>query len=615
MLPQAAVLPESTLVLNADGVPYSEAFGDVYHSADGGPAQARHVFLAGNDLPARWRGRHSYTILETGFGLGLNFLETWRALEEDRQSSVRLHFISVEKHPFDRHSLAMAHARWPEHGGRSQALLREWPLPLAGFHRLHFAGGRVTLTLLLGDAQIVLPQLEARADAFYLDGFSPARNPQLWSPKIFTQLARLAGPKATLASWTVAASVREGLTAAGFDLAKRPGFGAKREMLTGRYRNGVISAAGNGRKTVVIGAGLAGTACAHRLAARGWEVEVLERHSAAATEGSGNPVGFVAPLVNIADALNARLSRSAFGYAQRHFSALDGNTLDHDNSGVVLARGVLRILRDAREAGRFEHMLRERAFPPEFALYVDLAAASDIAGWPTAKPGLWFANGVSVDPARVCLEQLRQAVISTRFNCRVASVRATNSGWEVLDERGQVITKAPTVVIANAIDSLTLAPELRLESVRGQITYLPSTPERGIKVPVTGDGHAARLPDGRMLIGATFQPLDPEPGIRFADHAANIARIEAMLPGLCSLADAAHADGRVGFRTVTSDRLPIYGSIRPETPGLYVATGLGARGLTWAPLGAELLASQVAGDPWPVENEFAASLAPDRFRG
>ena len=614
MLPQAVVLPESTLVLNADGVPYSEAFGDVYHSADGGPAQARHVFLAGNDLPARWRGRNSYTILETGFGLGLNFLETWRALEEDGQSSVRLHFISVEKHPFDRHSLAMAHARWPEHGGRSKSLLREWPLPLAGIHRLHFAGGRVTLTLLLGDALDLLPQLVAKADAFYLDGFAPARNPQLWSPQIFAQLARLAGPQASLASWTVAASVREGLTAAGFDLAKRPGFGEKREMLTGRYRNGVISTADNGRKAVVIGAGLAGTACAHRLAARGWEVEVLERHPAAATEGSGNPVGFVAPMVNIADALNARLSRSAFGYAQRHYSALDRDTLDHDNSGVVLARGVLRILRDAREAERFEQMLRERAFPQELARYVDLAAGSDIAGWPTAKPGLWFANGVSVDPGRVCLEQMRQAGISTRFNSRVAGVRAGNSGWEVLNERGQVITKAPAVVIAGAIDSLAFAPELRLESARGQITYLPSTPGHGIKVPVTGDGHAARLPDGRLLIGATFQPLDPEPGIRLSDHAANIARIEAMLPGLCSGADPAKAEGRVGFRTVTPDRLPIYGSIRPETPGLYVATGLGARGLIWAPLGAELLASQIAGDAWPVEREFASALAPDRFR-
>lgn len=610
MLPQAVVLPESTLVMNAEGIPYSEAFGDVYHSADGGPAQSRHVFLAGNDLPARWRGRDCYTVLETGFGLGLNFLETWRALEEDRQSSARLHFISVEKHPFDRHSLASAHARWPEHGLRSQSLLREWPLPLAGFHRLHFAGGRVTLTLLLGDAQHLLPQLVANVDAFYLDGFSPARNPQLWSPELFTQLARVAGPEATLASWTVAAGVRAGLAVAGFDLEKRPGFGAKREMLTGRYRDGGVSAGGIERKVVVIGAGLAGTACAHRLAARGWEVQVLERHPAAATEGSGNPLGFVAPMVNIADALNARLSRSAFDYAQRHYSGLDRSA-----GSVALARGVLRILRDAREADRFERMLSERAFPTELARFVDLEAAADIAGWPTAKPGLWFANGVSVDPGRVCLEQLRQAGIKACFNCKVAGLRATHSGWEVLDNRGQVISQAPSVIIASAIDSLAFAPLLRLESARGQITYLPSAPGRGIKVPVTGDGHAAHLPDGRLLIGATFQPLDPQPGIRLSDHAANIARIEAMLPGLCFGADAAQADGRVGFRTVTPDRLPMFGGIRTQSPGLFVATGLGARGLLWAPLGAELLASQISGEPWPMEREFAEALAPDRFRG
>jgi len=606
----SVVLAETNLALNAQGVPYSEAFGDVYHSADGGPAQARHVFLEGNDLPALWRERHSYTILETGFGLGLNFLETWRALEEDRHSSARLHFISVENHPFDRHSLALAHARWPEHELRSQLLLHEWPLPLGGFHRLHFAGGRVTLTLLLGDAQDLLPQLMAKVDAFYLDGFSPARNPQLWSPEIFAQLARLSSPKASLATWTVAAGVREGLSAAGFDLEKRPGFGAKREMLTGQYRNSAGSTAGIERKAVIIGAGLAGTACAHRLAARGWEVEVLERQAAPATEGSGNPIGFIAPMINIADALNARLSRAAFGYARRHFSALE-----RGNTTMMTARGILRILRDAREADRFQRALQERGFPSDLVRYVDVQAASDIAGWRAAKPGLWFANGASISPAAVCIEHMRQAGIAARFQCGVAGIRATSSGWEVLDDKGQIISKAPSVVIAGAMHSLQFAPQLRLESIRGQITYLPGRKDRRIKVPVTGDGHAAHLPDGRLLIGATFQPMDAEPGIRIADHAANMARIEAMLPGLCNYADPAQAEGRVGFRTVTPDRLPMFGGIHPDTPGLHIATGLGARGLIWAPLGAELLASQMNGEAWPVERDFAAAVAPDRFHG
>ncbi|MBM3347895.1 MAG: tRNA (5-methylaminomethyl-2-thiouridine)(34)-methyltransferase MnmD, partial [Betaproteobacteria bacterium] len=226
-------LPAAEVSSDADGTPYSPAYGDVYHSAGGATAQARHVFLAGNSLPQRWRGRARFTILETGFGLGLNFLEAWRTLDDDPDAPRALHFVSVEKHPASRATLAALHARWPEHAARSRELLAAWPLPIAGFHRLHFAGGRVVLTLLLGDAGSLLPQLEAGVDAFFLDGFAPDRNPQLWSRAIFAELARLAASDATLATWSAAAVVREGLAAAGFAVARRPGFGGKRDMLAG----------------------------------------------------------------------------------------------------------------------------------------------------------------------------------------------------------------------------------------------------------------------------------------------------------------------------------------------------------------------------------------------
>ena len=599
-------MPEAELVLNAEGVPYSEAFGDVYHSAHGGPAQARHVFLQGNDLPARWRGRDHYTVVETGFGLGLNFLETWRALEEDLQGPARLDFVSVENHPFSRRSLAAAHARWPEHQARSQTLLQAWPLPLAGFHRLELAGGRIVLTLLLGDAQTLLPQVEARADAFYLDGFAPERNPQLWSAEIFTQLARMAAPGASVATWSVAAGVRRGLAKAGCRVEKRPGFAAKREMLTGRFEGRQETAAATERRAIVIGAGLAGTACAHRLAARGWEVEVLERNEAAAMEGSGNPVGFIAPLVNVADALNAQLSRAAFDYSGRHFEALD-----QGSGEVILTRGVLRILRDAREAGRFERLLREQSFPPELVRYVDIAQASAIAGWPAGKPGLWFENGASIAPVAACLAHLRSPGIAVRYGTPVSSLRAAGSTWEVLDQDGGITARAPVVIIASALQSLGFAPRLRLEPVRGQISLLSPPQACGLKVAVTGDGHATLLRDGRLLLGATFQPLDLDPSIRVADHAANFERAEAMLPGLCAGARPEQAEGRVGFRTATPDRLPMFGPVRAQ--GLHAATGLGARGLMWAPLGAELLASNICGEPWPVPRFMAEAMSPTRY--
>ena len=226
------------LCFNDVGLPVSEAYADVYHSAAGAHAQARHVFLAGNGLPQRWQGRESLVILETGFGLGVNFLATWLAWREDPCRCQTLQFISLEKHPFDAADLALAQAAWPEFAPLAEELRQHWPALDAGCHDLAFEGGRVMLALHFGDAQDSLMQLDAAVDAFYLDGFSPAKNPDLWSPALCLALARLAKRSTTLATWSVAGSVRRALTVAGFTVLRRPGFAGKRQMLSGYYGDG-----------------------------------------------------------------------------------------------------------------------------------------------------------------------------------------------------------------------------------------------------------------------------------------------------------------------------------------------------------------------------------------
>ena len=223
------------LTLAPDGTPVSEAYGDVYHSAAGGHAQARHVFLAGNGLPERWRGRADFTILETGFGLGLNFMATWLAWQNDVECSQTLTFVSVEKHPFAVADLVLAQAAWPEFAELAATLRQHWPPLVAGEHVIRLEGGRLILRLFFGDAVDVLPELAAAADAFYLDGFSPAKNPELWSPTLCQSLARLAKPAATLATWSVAGHVRQALKGAGFVVKKQPGFAGKWQMLVGQY--------------------------------------------------------------------------------------------------------------------------------------------------------------------------------------------------------------------------------------------------------------------------------------------------------------------------------------------------------------------------------------------
>src|SRR5262245_31713692 len=231
----ASTLVPASPAYEADGTPRSPAYGDVYHSADSGPGQAAHVFLGGNDLPARWAGARVFTIVETGFGLGLNFLATRRAWRDSAARPERLHYVSIEKHPFLREGLAQLHARYPELAALASDLRAAWPLPLPGLHRLHFEGGLVTLTLAFGDVADVLPRLRLAAHAFFLDGFSPERNPDMWAPAVMKGLARLARSGATAATYTAARSVRDALAAAGFEPQLRPGFGRKRDMLAARY--------------------------------------------------------------------------------------------------------------------------------------------------------------------------------------------------------------------------------------------------------------------------------------------------------------------------------------------------------------------------------------------
>jgi len=221
-----------------EGTPYSEAFGDVYHSEAGGPAQARFVFLQGNEVQKRWAGRERFVILETGFGLGLNFLATWQAWRgSPGEMRGKLHYVAVEKHPFSLQDLRTLHQRYPEFEREAAALHSIWPPLVPGGHRAELDGGKVVLTVFFSDIKIVR-DLRLAADAFYLDGFAPSKNPDMWSPALMRSLSRLAAPGATAATWSVAAPVRHALEVAGWEVDKRQGFGHKREMLFARSLRG-----------------------------------------------------------------------------------------------------------------------------------------------------------------------------------------------------------------------------------------------------------------------------------------------------------------------------------------------------------------------------------------
>ena len=592
-----------------EGVLYSALYGDIYHSADGAVGQAQHVFLCGCGLPRRWARRERFTILETGFGTGLNFLATWAAWRLDPERSARLHFISVEKHPFRTGDLAILHARWPEFPELSHQLLATWPVLVPGFHRIMLDGGQVQLTLMLGDALDCLPNLQARVDAFFLDGFAPERNPDLWQPGLFAAIAKMAAPGALAATYTVTGGVRAALAQAGFVCEKRPGYGRKRHCLRAHFASeSSRDEPAPPRRVVVIGAGVAGTATAHALAQHGVSVTVLDRAADAGLGASGNPVAVFRPVISRDDNRATRLTRASFLHDLRAWAAL-GDTVEWSRCGV------LHLARHAEAAAKQRQALAATAPPDDFARWVELDEMRELANWPVASPGVFYSTAGWVVPQSLCRAWLDHPAIRLQTGCAVARVEALATGWRVLDQQGGVLAEADAVVLANARDARSLAPDQAwpLHTVRGQITQFPPDCLPQIRRVIACEGYVSPGARG-LLVGATYEHDDDDIAPRVASDLANMARLEAILPGATaafSLHDAA-TKSRASLRATLPDRLPIVGAVSGR-PGLFVAAGYASRGVVWAGLLGEALADLMTGQPLPLENDLMRAIAPTRF--
>lgn len=625
------IVPAS-LDFNADGTPVSLAFDDVYHSASGarGPwGQAEEVFLRGNGLVgsgARWQQRRHFTVLETGFGLGLNFIATVRAWLADPARGDWLHFVSVEKHPFTQDDLRTLWARLAadDHVRRlADEIIAQWPLLTPGLHRLSLADGRIRLTLAFGDAEAVLPKLSLSADAIYLDGFAPKKNPDLWSPRIFASLAKLAAKDATVATWSASAAVREGLSAVGFNMNREPGYAGKRHQLNGVFTGYVRPPAfvPTERHAIVIGAGLAGCGITHALAERGWHVTLMDRQPGPAQEASGNLAGTFHPVMSRDDNLLARLTRAAFLNNLRAWTALSAN-----HPFRWSASGALQLPSERRKGAGLPPV---EDWPETLVTAVDVATATALTGAPLKEGGLWFPQGGWLQPASLCAAQLAASgERATRiFATHAGRCKFSQDQWRVLGEAGEAIARAPVLILANALNAARLLPQhaLPLKAVRGQLTHLPGEMLPELKACVCGNGYLLPALDGEIVSGATYGPGDEATDVRHAEHRDNLRRVAEIAMSDLSVLDPMQLAGRASVRCVTPDRLPLIGALPDPAsstqtpsrtrrlPGLFCATGFASRGILWGTLAGEIIAAQLEGEPMPVERDLLAAVDPARF--
>jgi tRNA 5-methylaminomethyl-2-thiouridine biosynthesis bifunctional protein len=633
-------LAPATLAFDAAGTPVSPDYGDIYFSPgdDTPAAQARHVFLGGNGLPERWAHKDAFTIVECGFGLGLNFLATWQTWHDDPQRCKRLHFVSVDKQPFAREDLRALHARHPALEPFAGQLREAWPQLVPGTHRLHFDEGRVVLTILFADVADAVEEFRFGADAFYLDGFAPDRNAEMWTPRVMQGLARLARPGATLATYTTARAVRDALADAGFVAEKRPGYGSKRDMLAAHFaprwsqrRPPLPLPAWPERRAIVIGAGLAGAAACERLAARGWQIELIERNGKAAAEASGLHAGVFHPQPAMDDNVLARLTRAGFLHAVQRWRALenDGHALRWQRCGV------LRIAQDEEEETRLNAIMQALGYPESYAGYLPRDTASRQANRPLTAGAWWFPEGGWIRPASLAAAQLAATPrLVTHFGIAVHELRRDGEMWEALDGDGNTIASAPVVILATAHEATNLADFAQpFALLRGQLSYLPESALPDLRSVLIGAGYVVPAVDGIAIAGATTDFEDTDAELQPSGQQQNLAGLERMLPGSTAQLDASALNGAVGFRCISPDRLPLIGAVPdvqaardqsaaltgahapdlPRLPGLYAACAYASRGLVWAALAGELIADLITGAPPPLEKSLIDAIDPGRF--
>ena len=664
--------------LDDNGVtaPLSSEFGDVYFSKTDGLAESRHVFIDGNDLATRLanlRNFERFVIGEIGFGTGLNILAIWQLWQQIRPDNhSHLHIITTEKFPLSKTDLEQALSVWTELAGLSQQLIDNYPPPLAGCHRLNWFDERLTIDLWLGDATSSLSQVtgEGKVDAWLLDGFAPSCNQELWSADLLAQIARLSKTHTTLATFSVASAVKQGLKHHGFTLAKRKGFGKKREMLTASFQPKLTSAnfcklyfrynkkikpffvtlpftasfesrrrqrrkANNVKgfelpnfsaitkplSVAVIGAGVAGLSSAYALAARGHKVTIFDKAQPLAG-ASGNIRGFLAPKLTSLKRLETNLHAIGYLASCRFYPYLTAQT----GIKILQTTGCLDLLSHNRL-----QLDEVKDFPIEFARLLTAEQAKAKVGYEVGQaiflPNAGLITTANFANAVLCHPNISFQTEKLTYFQQAYFQQDSDQVLLTFTEHQQFFDH---VLLCMALDTCDFLPAVkRFNHSRGQVTWFAVDEHDKAQLPKLplkyGSYYASFNENSKrhVMLGASFvrDTLDTTPAV--ADHQMNVADLADAVPDLVNNTDMftveknlPHWQGRASIRSQTVDYLPLVGQVwqagYENKSRVWTFSALGSKGYAYAPICSELLAGLLCGEMLPLANKMVNSLSPNR---
>lgn len=654
--------------------PTSEQFGDIYYSADGAIDEASYVFIARNNLTERFEAlvdlgpnnpqlatyselaKNTFRVAETGFGTGLNLLLTLQLWLEKAPANGLLHYISFEKHPLSladlqrSHQAHHAHPLYSKLTTLAEQLQAHYPPLLPGWHDIWLFDKQVRLTLWFGDLLTGLPELEggerSRIDAWFLDGFAPSKNPQMWQPRLFQQMARLSDEGTTFATFTAAGDVRRGLQKAGFTVQKDKGWGRKREMCFGRLaqrRNHSSKTPWFDRPSplkigsaMVIGAGLAGASVAYKLAKAGWQVTVLEASIGPSQHASGNLAGTIHPFVTADWNMRSQWYLQGLEATLRTILPwLENKEIEGDLTGLV------QLVTDKAEQEQIDKAMSRVGLPQEFVHWITQAQSVEKIGTAVSAKALFFPQGGWVSPPSIVQRCLQHPNIRVEYRQAVASFQQIgdlkNTQWQVATASSKFLADALIVATGALSDELNQQLGLSIRPVKGQVSHLlPEQQSSSLRCAVIHDGYSVTLNDGHAVTGATFEPATLNRVLTLAGHQDNLEMAQKTLPKWVN-AQASALQGRIAFRPTTLDHLPVIGPVaepawlaehyltQPNTdvgyrypsqryqPGLFVSNGHGPRGLMSVFLAAESIVADLQGQALLQPTTLYQATHPARF--
>ena len=586
----------------------------------------------------------------------------------------RLYFITTEKFPLPQQDMQRALEAFPVLKDEAEALASLYPMGLEGCHRLHFDNHSTTLDLWIGDVHELLPQwhspVNGLIDAWFLDGFAPSKNPDMWTDALFSQMARLSKTGTTFGTFTAAGIVKRGLAGVGFTIKKRNGFGRKRDMLTGvfdqdnenvqhklrlpagpyyRYANDSLDKTS---KVAVVGSGLAAATACLALVKRGISTTLYFDGDTLASGASGNPQGGFYPQLHSEASIASRIQAHSFLYARQAYD----HTIEHAKAcGLADVAhdfcGVIQLSFNDKVAERQNKLAAADVWPEALIKPVDSKEVSDIANLALPYSGLYIGLGGWLSPPQLVTAMIEEALQSGKLELKPNHTYVSHEAVETTKQRVQIrfnfdsaeseeVITADHLILALGAGAVNASDfnSLSLRPVRGQVEAIPTQmPIEQLNTVLCHKGYMTPVFEGRHALGSTYVKNDLSTDVRGDETEMNLATHEQALAST-DIVQALQHDGkaRAATRLGSPDHQPVVGALHnfdslkehytmlgvgkpltsaPVLPSSVVSTltCLGSRGLTTAPLMAEVLVSSLCKEPLPLSNELLNAVNTSRF--